>query len=72
MFTGLVQHLAPVTRRESQPEGLRLWLDLGPVAVGQALGASIAVSGCCLTVVVFEGTEAAFDLSAETLSQKFA
>lgn len=69
MFTGLVQHIAPVTRLESQSEGLRLWLDLGPVAAGQELGASIAVAGCCLTVVRFEGTEAAFDLSPETLSK---
>lgn len=69
MFTGLVQHIAPVTRRETQPEGLRLWLDLGPVAEAQALGASIAVSGCCLTVARFEGAEAAFDLSPETLSK---
>ena len=69
MFTGLVQHIAPVTRREMQPEGLRLWLDLGPVAEGQVLGASISVAGCCLTVVHFEGAEAAFDLSPETLSK---
>jgi riboflavin synthase len=69
MFTGLVQSIARVTRRVEQPAGLRLWLDLGPLAAGQVLGASIAVSGCCLTVVQFEGTEASFDLSPETLSK---
>lgn len=69
MFTGLVQSIARVTRREEQPAGLRLWLDLGPVAVGQDLGASIAIAGCCLTVVAFDGSEASFDLSPETLSK---
>lgn len=69
MFTGLVQSIARVTRREEQPAGLRLWLDLGPLAEGQLLGASIAVSGCCLTVVQFDGTEASFDLSPETLAR---
>ncbi|MCH2100781.1 MAG: riboflavin synthase [Planctomycetes bacterium] len=69
MFTGLVQHIAPVTRREMQPEGLRLWLDLGPVAEGQVPGASIAVAGCCLTIVRSEGSETAFDISPETLSK---
>jgi riboflavin synthase len=69
MFTGLVQSIARVTRREEQPAGLRLWLDLGTLAEGQLLGASIAVSGCCLTVVQFEGSEASFDLSPETLDR---
>lgn len=69
MFTGLVQSIARVTRREEQPAGLRLWLDLGPLAEGQLLGASIAVAGCCLTVVQFEGTQASFDLSPETLAK---
>ena len=69
MFTGLVQHIAPVTRREMQPEGLRLWLDLGPVAEGQVLGASISVAGCCLTVVHFEGAEAASGWHAPPLAE---
>lgn len=69
MFTGLIQELGRVTRVEEQPAGCRIWVDLGPVATNQQLGASIAVNGCCLTVVAFDGTEAAFDLSPETLSK---
>jgi riboflavin synthase len=69
MFTGLVQSIARVTRREEQPVGLRLWLDLGPLAEAQVLGASIAVAGCCLTVAQFDGSEASFDLSPETLDR---
>ena len=69
MFTGLVQSIARVTRREEQPAGLRLWLDLGSLVEGQQLGASISVAGCCLTVVQFDGSEASFDLSPETLDR---
>lgn len=69
MFTGLIQALAPVTRLEFEDAGARMRLDLGEIARGQELGASIAVAGCCLTVVRFHGTEADFDLSPETIDR---
>jgi len=69
MFTGLIQGLAPITGITAQPAGLRLRLDLGELAEGLLLGASVAVSGACLTVVRFEGTQADFDVSPETLSK---
>lgn len=69
MFTGIVQCTATLARSEPRGGDLRLVfaaprLDLSDVAPGD----SIAVSGCCLTVVAIDGDELAFDASNETLS----
>ncbi|MGE5087535.1 MAG: riboflavin synthase [Candidatus Levyibacteriota bacterium] len=68
MFTGIVQAVGHVAALEPAPDGARLrvaarGLDLGDVRVGD----SIAVGGCCLTVVAIAGDLLDFDVSAETL-----
>ena len=68
MFTGLIQHIGTVTRLAPAPgDCMRIGVDIGPLAEGCKLGASIAVDGCCLTVVDFSGTTASFDAVPETL-----
>ena len=71
MFTGIVTALGTV--REITPIGagrdMRLviatpWTDMGTIA----LGASIACSGCCLTVVELGADWFAVEVSAETLA----
>jgi riboflavin synthase len=69
MFTGLVEALGVVMRVEARPPGLRLWIEAGPLAADAALGDSIALNGCCLTVVEREGERLAFDAGPETLSR---
>ena len=72
MFTGIVTAIGTVTQREERGD-LRLTIacDWDPEPV--AIGASIACSGCCLTVVDKGGSAGdmwfAVDLSAETLSR---
>lgn len=66
MFTGIVQGLGKV---RSHAAGV-LILDVDPSSFGEpwVIGESIAVNGCCLTVVEFaEGLR--FELSPETLSR---
>lgn len=66
MFTGIVEELGKVSSRE----GARLRIDASAVLEGSELGASIAVNGCCLTVVATDSTswwEA--DVSDETYSR---
>jgi riboflavin synthase len=47
---------------------LRLAVDTGVQEIGDvAVGDSVAVNGCCLTVVEITGATLAFDVSAETL-----
>lgn len=68
MFTGIVQRVGRIVSAMPRADGLRLVVDGGaPPLVDVAIGDSVAVSGCCLTVVAVDGTTMAFDVSAETL-----
>jgi len=66
MFTGLVEATGQVIVLEDRGEQARLTLDL-PFAAELALGDSVAVNGCCLTVADLSPAGAAFDLLAQTL-----
>lgn len=66
MFTGLVESTGTVLRLESLGEQARLTLAL-PFAAELALGDSVAVNGCCLTVSDFAAEGTCFDLLAQTL-----
>jgi riboflavin synthase len=69
MFTGIVQSVGRIVARERRGDGARIAVDVGALALDDvALGESVAVAGCCLTVVAKEGRRLAFDVSAETLS----
>ena len=52
-----------------QPPGTRLTIDAGIVADGAKLGDSIAINGCCLTVVALDGQNLDFEAGEETLSR---
>jgi riboflavin synthase len=67
MFTGLVEAMGAIEATEPQDGGLRLWVDAGALEAQPAVGDSVAVDGCCLTVVGCEGTRIAFDAIPETL-----
>lgn len=67
MFTGIVEARRPVARADRHPGGLALGLDLGALSEGVAIGDSIAVNGCCLTVETLEDRIATFHLMDETL-----
>ena len=69
MFTGIVQAIGRITSATPHGDGLRIAVDMGALGVdGVELGDSIAVAGCCLTVVAVEHDRLCFDVSAETLS----
>ncbi len=68
MFTGIVQRTGRIIATAPQGDGLRLTLDTGAPAIADVvIGDSVAVNGCCLTVVAQRGTRLEFDVSAETL-----
>jgi riboflavin synthase len=68
MFTGLIQHVGTLqSLSAANGGGARLGIDIGPLASDARLGDSIAVEGCCLTVVTLNGTHAEFDAVPETL-----
>jgi riboflavin synthase len=67
MFTGIVEHVGRIDALEKNATGGRLRIDAGPLAASLAIAGSVAVNGCCLTVVELAGTTFAADLSSETL-----
>jgi riboflavin synthase len=66
MFTGLIEATGSVRSLETRGDQARLTLEL-PFAGELALGDSVAVNGCCLTVASREAQSASFDLLAQTL-----
>jgi riboflavin synthase len=74
MFTGLVEAVGVVTRAQREgprqnPRCLSLEIKAPRVAKDAAVGDSIAVSGCCLTVVKKQRQLLAFEAGSETLSR---
>ena len=71
MFTGIIEHVGRVeslnTALDGAAQGARLRVHAGPLATSLAVSNSIAVNGCCLTVVEVSGETFAADLSSETL-----
>jgi riboflavin synthase len=70
MFTGIVEQTGCVERWTHSPEGMRsLWIRAGEMLDSSALGDSIAVNGCCLTLAARLPGCGRFDLLSETLSR---
>ena len=69
MFTGIVEHTGTITDTRSVSGGRRLRIDVGSMATDCAQGASVCVSGVCLTVVGAAGQELDFDVIAETINK---
>ena len=69
MFTGLIQSLASVKRVVPEGPGIRLMLAEVRTPHATAVGDSIAVNGCCLTVVAVEDDSLSFEAGAETLQR---
>jgi riboflavin synthase len=69
LFTGLVESLAAVAEIVPEPPGVRLVIREPRIATASAIGDSIAINGCCLTVVAINGDTLAFQAGEETLSR---
>ena len=69
MFTGISEGIGHIAESVARGDGVRLIVDVGALDIGDvALGDSIAVNGCCLTVVGRDASTLSFDVSAETLA----
>jgi riboflavin synthase len=70
MFTGIIEHQGRVVSLRPQAWGARLEIDACGWAHVPAGGDSIAINGCCLTVVAAPGAGGvlAFDVIPQTLS----
>jgi riboflavin synthase len=69
MFSGIVQDVGRIVRVAPHGDGLRISLEPSKLDLADVgMGDSIAVAGCCLTVVAMSGRTLSFDVSAETLA----
>jgi riboflavin synthase len=66
VFTGIVEETGSVTRITEGDKSIRLAISAKLCARDTAVGDSIAVNGCCLTVVSKRGRSLEFDLLRET------
>jgi riboflavin synthase len=69
MFTGLVETKTPIRAILAEPGGIRLALVRPAMFDDIKLGDSIAIAGCCLTVVELSPEAMAFQAGEETLSK---
>lgn len=68
MFTGIVQAVGRISTVAPHGDGVRITVETGfHSGAVAAIGDSVAVRGCCLTVVAFDQRTLTFDVSAETL-----
>jgi riboflavin synthase len=69
MFTGIVETMGQVRGVQASGQGMRVVIDRGGLSLDDVkVGDSIAVNGCCLTVVQLEPDAFHVDVSQETLS----
>ncbi len=69
MFTGLVEAIGTVQNLERLKTTARLRIDSARIADGAKVGDSIAINGCCLTIVEANGSALAFEAVEETLNR---
>ena len=69
MFTGLIEDVGRVSRWRAGADGGELTFETGLPGREISLGDSIAVNGCCLTVVKKAGRRLVVEVSPETLKR---
>lgn len=69
MFTGIIEHLGTIESLSLDGSGGRLTVQVPSLAPSLSVSASVAVNGCCLTVVACDKKSFSADLSAETLNK---
>ncbi len=70
MFTGIIAAVGTIVERMPLAGGQRITIDTAGLGLDDvALGDSIAVDGCCLTVVERAGGRAGFDVSLESIAR---
>jgi riboflavin synthase len=67
MFTGIIEHFGTIESLTLGDTGGRVTVHAPTVAGSLAVSNSIAVNGCCLTVVALENGRFSADLSGETI-----
>jgi riboflavin synthase len=67
MFTGIIEHIGGVESLSLQSEGGCVTIHAPTLASKLAVSNSIAVNGCCLTIISVDNDHFSADLSGETI-----
>lgn len=67
MFTGIIEHLGRIEALDLKDDGGRVTIHAPSIAPSLAVSNSIAVNGCCLTIVDLHNGRLSADLSGETI-----
>jgi riboflavin synthase len=67
MFTGIIEHLGTIDALDVSADGGRVTIHAPSIAPSLSVSNSIAVNGCCLTIVDLHNGRFSADLSGETL-----
>jgi riboflavin synthase len=67
MFTGIIEHVGTIDSLVVNSNGGRVTIQAPTLAGSLVVSRSIAVNGCCLTIVSVDGDRFSADLSGETL-----
>jgi len=69
MFTGIIEHLGTISRLDLHSGGGKLTVHAPTLTPKLAISGSVAVNGCCLTIVLRDEESFSADLSSETLAK---
>jgi len=69
VFTGIIEHVGTIETLDLKPGGGRITIHAPSLAPKLAISKSIAVNGCCLTVVARGKKQFSADLSSETIQK---
>jgi riboflavin synthase len=67
MFTGIIECMAEIVAVTREPPGVRIVVREPRIARASTAGDSVAVNGCCLTVVAVADDRLAFQAGEETI-----
>jgi riboflavin synthase len=69
MFTGIIEHVGTIEALDLKGGGGRVTINAPSLAPSLAISKSVAVNGCCLTVVALDKKQFSADLSGETIQK---
>jgi riboflavin synthase len=69
LFTGIIEHVGTIEALDLKSSGGRVTIHAPSVASALAVSNSIAVNGCCLTVIALGKENFSADLSGETIQK---
>jgi riboflavin synthase len=67
MFTGIIEHIGTIQALDLKEDGGRVTIHAPTVTPSLAVSNSVAVNGCCLTIVDLHNGRLSADLSGETI-----